>query len=122
MHLKDLQLKFKRKYFHLYFVTTGLYVFCKLSRMRWAGHVIHKDDDDLARRVLLNEPGGKRPRGRPRLRWEDGVKEHVAKLGCTNWSAVGINREGRRKLLKKAETHPGLERPLWALVSNYALD
>jgi hypothetical protein len=44
-----------------------------VSRLRWTGHVIH--DDELARRVLLSEPGGKRPRGRPRLRWEDGVKE-----------------------------------------------
>ena len=38
------------------------------------------------RRVLLSEPGGKRPRGSPRLRWEDEVKEDAAKLGCTNWT------------------------------------
>ena len=57
--------------------------FCKLSRLRWAGHVIHQDDD-LSRRVLLSEPGGKRPRGRSRLHWEDGVKENAAKLGCRN--------------------------------------
>jgi hypothetical protein len=31
---------------------------CKLSRLRWAGHVIRKDDDDIARRVLLSEPEG----------------------------------------------------------------
>jgi len=57
--------------------------FCKFSRLRWAGHVIHQDDD-LSRRVLLSEPGGKRPRGRSRLHWEDGVKENAAKLGCRN--------------------------------------
>ena len=39
--------------------------FCKLSRLRWAGHVIWQDDDDLSRRVLLSEPGGKRPEGDP---------------------------------------------------------
>jgi len=43
---------------------------------------MRQDDDDLASRVLLSEPGGKRRR--PRLRWEDGVKEDVAKLGCRN--------------------------------------
>jgi len=42
--------------------------FCKLSRLRWAGHVIRQDDDGLSRRVFLSEPGGKRPRGRSRLR------------------------------------------------------
>jgi hypothetical protein len=35
--------------------------FCKLSRLRWAGHVIRQDDEDLSKRVLLSEPGGKRP-------------------------------------------------------------
>jgi hypothetical protein len=73
--------------------------FCKLSRLRWEGHVIHQDDDDLARRVLLSEPGGKRLRGRPRLCWEDGVREDIAKLGCRNWTVVGLNREGWRKLI-----------------------
>jgi len=62
--------------------------FCKLSGVRWAGHVMRQDDDDLARIVLLSEPGGKRSRGRPRLRWEDGVKEDVVKLGCRNWTVA----------------------------------
>ena len=74
----------------------------------WAGHVIGQDDDDLSRRVLLSEPGGKRPRGRLRLRWEVGVKEDAAKLGCRNWTVVALNRKGWRKLLKEAEAHPGL--------------
>ena len=77
--------------------------FCMLSRLRWAGHVIRQDDDDLSRRVLLSEPGGKCPRGRPRLRWEN-----VATLGCRNWKTVALNREGWKKLLKEAEAHPRL--------------
>jgi len=84
--------------------------FWKLSRLRWAGHVIRHDDDDdddLSRRVL-SEPGGKGPRGRPRLRWEDGVEEYVARLGCINWKVATLNREGWRELLKEAEAHPGL--------------
>ena len=82
--------------------------FCKLIRLRWAGHVICQDDDDLSRRVLLSEPGGKRPRGKPRLRWEDGVEEDVVRLACRNCKVVTLNREGWRKLLKEAEVHPGL--------------
>jgi len=81
--------------------------FCKLSRLRWAGHVICQDDDDSSRRVLLSEPGGKHPRGRPRLRWEDRVEEDVARLRCRNWKIVALNREGWKKLLE-AEAHPGL--------------
>ena len=66
----------------------------KLSRLRWAGHVIRQDDDDLSKTVLLSEPGGKRPRGLPRLRWEGGVKENEAKLECRNWTVVALIREG----------------------------
>ena len=83
-----------------------------MSRLRWAGHVIRQDDDDddddLSTRVLLSEPGGKRPTGRPRLHWEDGVEEDVARLGFRNWKVVALNRDGWRKLLKEAEAHPGL--------------
>jgi len=76
--------------------------FCKLSRLRWAGQFI-RQDDDLSRRVLLSEPGGKCPKGRPRLRWEDGVKEDAAKLVCRNWTVVALTRERWRKILKEAE-------------------
>ena len=79
----------------------GIVKFCKLSRLRWAGRVIRQDDDDLSRRVLLNEPEGKRHRGRLRWRWEDGVKEDAAKLGCSNWTVVALNREGWRKLMEQ---------------------
>ena len=89
--------------------------FCKLSRLRWAGHVIRQDDDDLSWRVLLSEPGGKRPRGRPRLRWEDGVKEDTAKLGCRNWTVVTLNREGWRKLLKPTPGCRVLEKEMYTI-------
>ena len=82
--------------------------FCKVSRLRWAGHIIRQEDDGLSRRVLLSEPGGKLPRGRPRLRWEDGVEEDVARLGCRILKIVALNREGWKKLLKETEAHPGL--------------
>ena len=82
--------------------------FCKFSRLRWAGHVIRQDDDDLSRRDLLSEPGGKRPRGRSRLHWEDGVKENAAKLGCRTWTLVAPNREEWRKLLiRRPRPTPG---------------
>jgi hypothetical protein len=60
----------------------------------WPGHVLRQDDDGSSRRVLLSESGGKRPRGRPMLRWEDGLEEDVTRLGCRNWKIVALNREG----------------------------
>jgi hypothetical protein len=34
------------------------------------------------------------PEESARQRWEDGVEEDVARLGCRNWKVVALNREG----------------------------
>ena len=101
------RIRTNRELYHLY-GDNDIVKFCKLSRLRWAGHVIRQDDEDLSRRVLLSEQGGKRPRERPRLRWEDGVEVDATRLRCRNWTIVALNREGWRKLLKDAEARPGL--------------
>jgi len=43
-------------------------------RMRWAGHVVRVGERRCVYRVLVGKPVGKRPLGRPRLRWEDNIK------------------------------------------------
>jgi hypothetical protein len=43
-------------------------------RMRWAGHVARVGEGSGVSRDLVGKPEGKRPLGRPRRRWEDGIK------------------------------------------------
>jgi hypothetical protein len=53
----------------------------KSRRMRWVGHVARMGEGINVYRVLVGKPEGKRPLGRPRRRWEDGIKN-----GCWgNW-------------------------------------
>jgi hypothetical protein len=63
---------------------------------------------DPARKVPMSQPGGSRPRGRPKLRWEDQVAEDAARGECRNWKRTAHNREDWWKLLKEAKAHPGL--------------
>ena len=49
--------------------------------MRWAGHVARMGEDRGVHRVLVGKPEGKRPLGRPRLRWEDNVKVDLQEVG-----------------------------------------
>jgi hypothetical protein len=42
----------------------------KPRRMRWAGHVALWEERRGVYRVLVGKPEGKRPLGKPRLRWE----------------------------------------------------
>ena len=52
----------------------------------------------------------KKQRGWPKLRWEDGVMDDARKLGEKNWrNAVG-DKDGWRKLLRKAWAQIGLLR------------
>jgi hypothetical protein len=46
----------------------------KSRRMKWAGHVTRMGEKRNACRILVGKPEGKRPLGRPRLRWVNNIK------------------------------------------------
>ena len=51
------------------------------SKLRWYGHTKRMDGERLAKRYLEWRPQGKRPVGRPRKRWIDGVGEALERRG-----------------------------------------
>jgi hypothetical protein len=59
----------------------------KSRRMRWAGHVARMGEErKKVNRVLVGNPKGKRQLGRPRRRWEDGIRMYLKETG---WGSVG---------------------------------
>jgi hypothetical protein len=42
--------------------------------MRWAGHVARMGEERKVYKVLMGKTEGKRPLGRPRSKWEDGIR------------------------------------------------
>jgi hypothetical protein len=56
----------------------------KSRRMRWAGHVARMGEEKKVYKVLVGELEGKRPLGRPRRRWEDGIRMDLREMawGC----------------------------------------
>jgi len=57
----------------------------KSRRMRWAGHVARMGKRRGAYRILVGRPEGRRPFGRPRLRWWDDIKMDFQEVG---WGAL----------------------------------
>jgi hypothetical protein len=53
----------------------------KSRRMRWAGHVARMGEERKVYKVLVGKPEGKRPLGRPRRRWEDGIRMCLRETG-----------------------------------------
>ena len=39
-------------------------------------------------RILVEKPEGKRPLGRPMLRWEDNIKMDLQEVGCGVWTGL----------------------------------
>ena len=85
-----------------------LVTYIKINRLKWAGRVIRMEEQSHTRRVLVAVVGGRRQRGRPKLRWEDGVMEDARKLGERNWRNAAKHRDSWQKLLKKVLAQKGL--------------
>jgi hypothetical protein len=62
--------------------------------MRWAGHVARMREGRNVYRVLVGRPEGKRPLGRPRRRWEDGIKLVPTEISWGVWSGFTWLRIG----------------------------
>ena len=54
----------------------------------------------------MEKPGGKRPLGRPRRRWEDNIKMDLQEVGCggKDWIELAQDRD-RWLALVNAEMH-----------------
>jgi hypothetical protein len=63
--------------------------------MRWAGHVARIWEKRNAYRILVGQPEGKRPRGRPRRRWVDNIKIDLREIGWDgmDWINVAQDRD-----------------------------
>jgi hypothetical protein len=73
----------------------------KSRRIRWAGHVVRMGEERKVYRVLVGKPEGKRPLGRPRRRWEDGIRMDVREigLGFVDWIRLAQDRDRWRAVV-----------------------
>jgi hypothetical protein len=102
--------KWRIKYNELYtlYKESDIVTYIKINQLKWAGHVIRMEEQSPTRRVLVAVEEGRRQRGRPKLRWEDGVMEDARKLVERNWRNTARNRDGWQELLRKALAQKGL--------------
>ena len=87
--------------------------YVRAVRLRWAGHVARMPEERLYKRYMLGRPEGRRPVGRPRLRWLDGVTRDLRQLGVgeEEWMQVAQDRRRWRALVEAARDHLGLQPP-----------
>jgi hypothetical protein len=64
-------------------------------RMRWAGHVARMGEDRKLYKVFVGKPKRNRPLGRPRRKWEDGIRMDIGEigLGSADWIRLAQDRD-----------------------------
>ena len=65
----------------------------KSRRMRWAGHVVRMGEETGVNGVLVGKPAGRRPLGRPRLRWVVNIRMDLQEVGCGYMDWIGLAQD-----------------------------
>jgi hypothetical protein len=73
--------KLHKEEFNNLFSSPNIIRMIKSSRMRWSGHVARMGEKRNACRILVGNPEGKRPLGRPKRRWVDNNDMDLRELG-----------------------------------------
>jgi hypothetical protein len=73
----------------------------KSRRMRWAGYVARMGEGRKVYKVLVGNPEGRRLLGRPRHRWEGGVRMDLweISLGGVDWIRLAQDRDRWRAVV-----------------------
>jgi predicted CoA-binding protein len=73
----------------------------KQRRMRWTYYIACMGKRRNAYRILMVNPGGKRPLGTPRRRWVDNIKMDLREIGWDgiDWIEVVQDRDQWRALV-----------------------
>jgi len=61
--------------------------FIKKQRLNWLGHVERMAEDNI-QKIKRWKPMSKRPIGRPKTHWVDGVLEDIKSIDIHNWKKV----------------------------------
>jgi hypothetical protein len=67
--------------------------------MKWARHVARLGEKRNAYRLLVGEPEGRRPLGRPRRRWFDNIRMDLVEVGWGDVDWIGLTQDRDRSSL-----------------------
>jgi hypothetical protein len=68
----------------------------KSRRMGWAGHVARMGQERKVYKVCVGKPEGKRPLGRPRRKWEDGIRMDLREIGLRDVDWIRLTQDRDR--------------------------
>jgi len=80
--------------------------FARLPRLGWYGYIEGMEERRMVKAIHSWKPITKRPLGRPKIRWEDGVKKDIERLKVPNWKTLVRDRRRWKEVVENAKTLP----------------
>jgi hypothetical protein len=78
--------------------------FIKTQRVSWLGHIHPMHSDRMVKKVCEWKPISTGPQGRPKLRWENNIKNDLKEMKLNNWRICIQDRNRWKTIVEKAET------------------
>jgi len=78
--------------------------FARAQKLGWYGHIERMQETRMVKAIHAWKPISKRPMGRPKIRWEDGVKKDIQRLKVPNWMTLVQERGRWKEVDGKAKT------------------
>ena len=89
--------------------------YIRAQRIRWAGHAARMEEGRMPRSVMEGNIEGRRPVGRPRMRWRNNLMRDLEELGMelpeNNWRDAAHIRGTWRGLVQAAMGHQEAREP-----------
>jgi hypothetical protein len=78
---------------HILYSSPNMVRQIKSRRVRWAGHVARMRKERNIYKVLEGKPERKTPLGRPRRRWEDGIRMDLREISWRNLEWIKLAKD-----------------------------
>ena len=78
--------------------------YIKYIRLSWLVHVKRMFNERVAKTIYKWKPY----ETRPRVRWEDAVRNDLRKMGVNNWKQTTQERKKWKEIIEQAKTHKEL--------------
>jgi hypothetical protein len=83
----------------------GIITVRKIGRLEWLGHIIRMDEIRSVKKIFGGKLEGRRSRGRPRLRWINGVEGDLRKLVVERWRTKALDRVEWASIIREAKAN-----------------
>ena len=74
------------------------------QRLSWFGHIQRMPEARAAKKIFKLNPLTKRPRGKPKYRWEDNIIQDLGQMKIKNWFTCVQDRAKWKDVIEKAKT------------------